>query len=63
MDKKEQVQRLHQQLRERADQLIQQDYIGGKISGAIELLTAQIQEEEATPKERAEKEVAEAKKN
>lgn len=61
MDKKEQVQRLHQQLRERADQLIQQDYIGGKISGAIELLTAQIQEEEATPKERAEKkEVADA---
>jgi len=47
MDKKQQIEELQQQLQQRANQLISTDHIAGKISGAIELLTAQIAEEES----------------
>ncbi len=47
MDKQKQIEELQQQLQQRANQLIAADHLAGKISGAIELLTAQIAEEES----------------
>jgi len=58
MDKKMQIEELQQQIQQRAQQLLSADHLAGKIQGAIEILQAQIQEEEATPKERAAKEKA-----
>ena len=46
LTKKEQLTALQQQLQARADQLLKGDHLAGKFIGTIELLDAQIKEEE-----------------